>query len=121
MRTEARLVNEIISSWRNGASPDAVAFLEGNPTVAKCKSLVLDLVLEEYCLRKNAGEVLQRSTFSNRFGAYRETVARLLDVQEFLASNIGLAPPQGTIDWPQVGEEFHGFRLQEELGSGAFS
>jgi serine/threonine protein kinase len=121
MRSELDLVNQTISSWRGGGDPDAAGFIESHPQLAACKSLVLDLALEEYSLRQRAGEVVSRTIFCGRFGSYRDTVARLLEVHDFLAQNPGFAPEPESIEWPLVGDEYQGFELKSELGCGAFS
>src|SRR5437773_732538 len=42
------LVRERIDHWRAGCAPDAATFLDEHPELRPAKSLVLDLILEEY-------------------------------------------------------------------------
>ena len=101
------LVREVIARWREGQRPDAQEFLREHPEVRERKSLAIDLIYEEYCLRREHGETFVASTFMSRFPAYKQSLVRMLDVHEFLAGSAPAAAPV----WPRPGEEF--------LGSGA--
>ena len=120
-RSTPELVSEVIESWRTGSAPDAAGFLASHPEIGKQKSFVLDLALEEFCLRRQAGEPLTPSTFCDRFPTYRQTLSRLLEVEEYFSRNSVLRAFNEVIEWPQMGETFCGFALQAELGRGSFS
>ena len=82
--TAESLVRAVIDRWRGGAPPDAAGFLSANQEVRDHKSLVMDLIYEEYCLRNEAGETLVPSTFCRKFPTYRQSLQRLIDVHQFL-------------------------------------
>ncbi len=109
------LVRDAIERWRSGEQPDARAFLQAHPEVQQRKTLAIDLIYEEYCLRQEQGETCVASTFCNRFPAYKQSLARMLDVHQFMAS----AAPQSAVVWPQPGSDFLGFRIVEQIGAGA--
>ncbi len=83
-RTLQALVRERIERWREGGEPDAAVVLAEHPELRGAKSLVMDLVLAEYSLRTAAGDAVGRDEFCDRFPTYRQSVARMLDVQDFL-------------------------------------
>lgn len=109
------LVREVIARWREGQRPDAQEFLREHPEVRERKSLAIDLIYEEYCLRREHGETFVASTFMSRFPAYKQSLVRMLDVHEFLAGSAPAAAPV----WPRPGEEFLGFEIVEQIGAGA--
>ena len=79
------LVREVIARWRSGERPDARAFLEAHPEIQQRKTLAIDLIYEEFCLRQEQGETCVASTFCNRFPSYKQSLARMLDVHQFMA------------------------------------
>jgi serine/threonine protein kinase len=115
------LVGERIDQWRAGAEPDAAAFLDKHPELEGAKSLVLELVLEEYCLRRAAGDTVVKSTFCERFGTYRQSIVKMLEVQEYLDQCPAFAAETERADWPLVGERFMGYEIVEPLGRGALA
>src|SRR5262249_8604654 len=119
--TISKLVTSAISMWRNGSSPDALAFLQAHPRVANQKSLALDLAYEEYCLRKEHGESVTASKFCKKFPELRLSLARLLDVHEYLDRHPEFAPVEEKTKWPRAGDEFLGFDIERRIGSGAFA
>ena len=114
-RSPESLVREAIARWREGEEPDAQGFLQAHPEIRERKTLAIDLIYEEYCLRQEHGETFVASTFMNRFPAYKQSLARMLDVHQFLAGGSPPAPPS----WPQIGEVFLGFEITEQIGAGA--
>lgn len=112
-------VSEFVDRWRNGEPPCAQAVLRDNPNLAGNKSAVLGLAYEEFCLRREAGDPIAPSTFCNQFPTYSKSLERLLEVHELLAAGGGLADGADDSNWPENGDEFLGFELQEELGRGA--
>jgi len=115
------LVREQIDAWRSGSHPDAAVFLAEHPELETNKSLVLDLVLEEYCLRAAAGDTLVKSTFCERFPAYQKSIVKMIEVQEFLDQCPEFAAHGQRATWPQPGERFLGYDIVELLGSGALA
>jgi serine/threonine protein kinase len=115
------LVRERIDQWRAGKQPDAAAFLDEHPEVQTAKSLVLDLVLEEYCLRTEAGDTVVRSTFCERFPAYRQSIVKMLEVKEYLDQCPQFAAELEGANWPLPGDRFMGYDVVEPLGRGALA
>src|SRR5262249_26623644 len=76
--------------------------------------------LAEYSVRTAAGDRIVKSDFCDRFPTYRQSIAKLLEVQEFLDQC-----PQFAIDdssrWPAPGEDFLGFEIVEPLGRGGLA
>jgi len=115
------LASEIKRRWESGDQPDARAVLDRHPELRDQPSLIVDLAFEEFCLRKEAGEVLDVAEFCQGFPTCRSALGRLLEAQRFLEANprllLGRRPQ---LRWPTPGEAFLGFQLLHELGRGAF-
>lgn len=115
-----RLVGEIKAGWSKGEPADAVRALDQHQQLRERKSFVLDLAYEEYCRRTDEGEMVEREAFIERFPTHARSLARLLDVHDYLSQAgtlTGLSPAK----WPQIGDRFLGFEVVEELGRGAFA
>src|SRR6185503_17298314 len=97
------MVREVIERWRGGARPDAAGFLTANPEVRDHKSLAMDLIYEEYCLRNESGETLVPSTFCQNFPTYRQSLQRLIDVHQFLDAQPEAAEEKQW-KWPEPGD-----------------
>src|SRR5947208_4153407 len=114
------LVRDKIDAWHAGQTPDASRLLAEVPALRNAKSLVLDLALAEYSLRTAAGDQIAKSDFCDRFPAYRQSISKLLEVQEFLDQC-----PQFAINdasrWPLSGDDFLGFQVVEPLGRGGLA
>jgi serine/threonine protein kinase/Tfp pilus assembly protein PilF len=116
-----KLVEGWIDRWRRGVRPDTAQVLAEHPELYTAKSLLLDLALEEYTLRQAAGEPVSRSTFCDRFPAFRQSLARLLEVHELLDRCPPLDEAQTAFRWPVAGETFLGYQLLEPLGVGGLA
>ena len=86
----------------------------------RAKSTVLDLAYEEFCLHTDLGEAIEPDAFAAQFPEVSQSLARILTVHRYLAANPDFGPCMPRA-WPEIGDEFLGFELQEELGRGAFS
>ena len=115
------LVEDTIARWRSGEPPDAAGFFARHPEVGARKSLALDLIHEELCLRREAGDTVVASTFVARFPAYRSSVVKMLAVEQYGEANPGFAESIGESLWPQPGQQFQGFEIVEPLGRGALA
>jgi serine/threonine protein kinase len=115
------LVQEQIDRWRSSGRGDAAAFLDEHPELRRAKSLVLDLIHEDYCLRREAGHEVNKSHFCDRFPSYRQSVFRMLEVEEYLDQRPGFATKLDESQWPVPGQHFMGFDLVELLGCGALA
>ena len=112
------MVRDVIERWRGGDRPDAANFLSANPDVRDRKTLAMDLIYEEYCLRHDSGEPLVPSTFCQKFPTYKQSLQRLLDVHQFMD---GEPAAEEKWKWPQPGDTVLGFKLVEQLGAGAIA
>jgi serine/threonine protein kinase len=110
--------DDIKSRWRRGESPDTAAILREYPSLARHKSVVVDLAYEEYCLREEAGEAPDAERFCERFGAFRGSLRKVLDAHRLLADHPELLGPP--VEWPTAGATVEGLELIRELGRGAF-
>src|SRR5205823_5743243 len=115
------LVSERIDQWRAGSAPDAASVLTEHPELRGAKSLVMDLVLEEYCLRTSAGDLVEPSDFCERFPAYRQSIAKMLAVHDFLDRCPEFAGRTEEIRWPVAGQRFMGYELLEPIGCGSLA
>ncbi len=113
------LVEDAISRWRGGEEPDAAGFLSRHPEIGSRKTLALDLIHEELCLRKEAGDTVVASSFIERFPDYRSSIAKMIAVEQYGEQNPDFAASLGESVWPQVGQEYQGFEIVEPLGRGA--
>src|SRR6478736_4811561 len=115
------LVRDSIDRWRSSGEPDAAGVLADNPELGGSKSLVMDLVLAEFNLRNAAGKPVAKSTFCNRFPAYRQSIVKMLEVQEFLDQCPQFALDEERTRWPVPGDEFLGYEIVEPLGRGGLA
>src|SRR5262245_507333 len=120
-RTLQALVRERIDRWREGGEPDAAEVLDEHPELRGAKGLVLDLVLAEYSLRIETGDAVEREELFDRFPTYRQSIARMLDVQDFLDKCPDGEAEEELSQWPLLGEEFLGYELVEPLGRGGLA
>lgn len=114
------IVREVIEQWRGGARPDAAMFLSANPEIRERKSLAMDLIYEEFCLRNEAGETLVPSTFCKKFPTYHQSLQRLIDVHQFLDAHPEVAEEKKW-RWPESGDTVLGFKIIQKLGEGAIA
>lgn len=119
-RSLQTLVDERIDSWREGEEPDASRFLAEHPELRGAKSLVMDIALAEWTLRTEAGDKIEKSDFCDRFPAYRQSIAKMLEVQEFLDQCPQFAIQESS-RWPKLDDAFLGFEIVEPLGRGGLA
>ena len=90
---------------------DTRELLDSHPEICDDKSIVLDVIYEEYCRRKSAGEAVDPNEFCGKFPNYQASVGRLLQVSDFVEG-----------DFSVVGSgDFLGFNLRRQLGQGRFA
>src|SRR4030095_10932077 len=77
------LVEDTISRWREGEKPDAAGFLTRHPEIGSRQTLALDLIHEELCLRKEAGDAVVASHFIERFPDYRSSIAKMIAAAQY--------------------------------------
>src|SRR5205809_7240061 len=103
-QTLQTLVRERIDRWHERGKPDAAAVLTEHPELRGAKSLVMDLVLAEYSLRTEAGDAVERGKFCDRFPTYRQSIAKMLDVHDFLDKCPAFAAAEDEqVRWPLLG------------------
>ncbi|MCS6977291.1 MAG: serine/threonine protein kinase [Gemmatales bacterium] len=117
LRAMASMVKD---RWRAGDEPDAARAVAELPALRYAKSIQLDLAYEEYCLRREAGECPDIYEFCERFPSLKVSLRRLLEAHELLEERPDLLEEQ-PYTWPEVGSQFLGFELLDELGRGAFA
>jgi serine/threonine protein kinase/Tfp pilus assembly protein PilF len=115
------LVEDTISRWREGEQPDAASFLAAHPEIGSRRTLALDLIHEEWCLRQEAGETVVATSFIERFSQFRSSVAKMVAVQMGVEADPDFAETLSESLWPQIGQEFQGFSIVEPLGRGALA
>ena len=115
------LVHDTIRRWRSGERPDAESLLKRHPALAQNKSLAIDLIYEEFCLRNEQGDTLVPSTFCERFPHYEQSLSKMLAVHETLEESSRALRPASQSPWPKVGDSFLGYELVEALGRGSLA
>src|SRR3954452_14387877 len=78
------LVRDSIDRWRASGEPDAAGVLAEHPELSDSKSLVMDLVLAEFNLSNAAGRPIAKSALCQRFPAWRQSIVKMIEVQEYL-------------------------------------
>jgi serine/threonine protein kinase len=111
------LIREILAELPDDGPFDVQAVLRERPKAER--TVVLNLALEDYIRRKRAGQSVVLSCFIEGYPGFENSLRDLVQVYEFLEA--GPNPPASTTRWPEVGSEFCGFLLLEEIGRGAFS
>src|SRR5688572_17020393 len=109
----------IKQAWRFGQRPDAAVALKEDPDLAGDRAVAIDLAYEEFCVREEAGEVLDSSAFCARF-SFGASLRRLLTLHQFLDEHPEALDAVPTT-WPAAGEVVGDFLVLRELGRGSFS
>ena len=108
-------VDRLISSWRNGADPDAAAAVRALLPSAIDRSLLIDLAYEEYCLRTERNEKLDAAAFASCFPDCEQSLLRVIEVHLFMNQAKERREP------PFPKDNFAGYVLKEELARGPLS
>ncbi len=82
---------------------------------------LVDQAYEEFCARRDRGEVIDADQFCAQFPALQSRLGCLLQAHLFLEENPALLKEPAEICWPECGQVFLGFHLVLELGRGAFA
>jgi serine/threonine protein kinase len=111
-----RELDEIIKRWDNGEPADAVEILRRRPHLARYRSAVVTLALEEYCQRLELGEAVDKGSFIDRFPEHKTAVRKVL-----LYHELGFDDPRvpRRLETGQVYRD--DYEVVESLGRGAFS
>jgi serine/threonine protein kinase/Tfp pilus assembly protein PilF len=105
----------------NEAAADVRALLDQNPELRGDRSMVLDLIYDEYCRLAEAGAAPDPDTFCDRYPTFGSALRKVLAIDGFLEDNLHLLDDEAPVPWPAEGETFLGYRLLRELGRGAFA
>jgi serine/threonine protein kinase/Flp pilus assembly protein TadD len=108
-----RLVEDMGRRWREGERPRAEEYLARWPELRDQAGAALELIYEEFCLRREHGDDVPAEEIYRRFPQWQAELAVLLDCHRVLAP--ALAAPR----FPTAGEALGDFRLVAELGRGA--
>lgn len=119
----AAYVNQVIERWRGGDPPSAREAVESRADLPFDDSQVLDLIYEEFCLRVDAGEACDASTFCEQFPTLRAPISDMLAVHEAIDSDEEIAETlvPAPIQWPRPGDEYRGYQILRCLGTGALA
>ena len=116
-----QLASRLLATWSDSTPLDARELLEKFPKLTECKSVVLDLAYEEFCRQADTPSALEPKEFAARFPNIQHSLMRLLEFDQLLQNDSQLYSRFVNLSWPEVGENFLGFQLDEELGRGSFS
>ncbi len=109
-------VSELIDQHPLNQTFDAHRILGDHPEIKNYRSLVLDLVYEEYCRRIENGEGVRQASFAAKFPLYEESVLKLFQVHQHLEQ-----PEFRPVQWPRVGNSLGNYHLKETIGRGSFA
>lgn len=107
----AQLVEEMARAWRNGQRLLADQLLAQHAGLRSQQDVVLRLICEEICLRREEALPIDRGDFERRFPEWQQQIQIFFECRQILeeSSDTGQPPSLG-----QVGD----FRLLSELGQG---
>jgi serine/threonine protein kinase/Tfp pilus assembly protein PilF len=118
--SDPQLVSEFHEAWHADPSLTVEAFLARHADLCPAASLKLDLIYEEYCLRREAGQSASQEEYLQRFPEFGDELANLFYVSGAIdARLLGRAPLEDRV--PKVGETFLDYRIERLLGKGGMS
>lgn len=119
-----RCVSRIVKFWREQADANVIRTCEAFPFLPANRSLLLDLAVEEFKLKRNANASDARR-YCARFRKFGESVEnsifRAIEVQNYLDCHPELMELVVDFQWPSPGDSLEGFLVLEELGRGALA
>jgi eukaryotic-like serine/threonine-protein kinase len=117
------LADAIVSQWQQSRQPDMVVALRQHPQLLRNRSLMLNLVIEEYNTRRQRSCDLDFDEHCDRFQEFgssiQRAIQRQLEVFCYIDEQSGLFKDLCAPTWPKVGEDFARFHVLEQLGVGA--
>lgn len=112
------VVNAIFDRWSRGESPSTATAVAEFPQLRAFHNELLDLLYEEYCLRRSAGQSIDIDRLCADFPAEAPSLHSIVETEAYLCANANvLAPVLG----PVAGGQWLGFHLVRPLGAGARS
>ncbi|MCP4506017.1 MAG: protein kinase [Fuerstiella sp.] len=114
------LVTKLInSSPEEGFS--AKHLLTAYPMLRAFPGCVADLAYEQYCRDVDAGKNVTPTEFVKDFSNVQQSLYRILEFDQLLHEHPSLVEGVPSERWPQPGETFCEFQLEEQIGRGALS
>jgi len=110
------LAARVKDRWRRGASPNAIRVFKAWPDLLRSRTLALDLIYEEFCLRTESGDDLDPCEFCSNFPAELHD-----ELREVLWGHLLLLVDVAEPAWPRAGSVVAGVWVKQELGRGAVS
>jgi serine/threonine protein kinase len=107
------LAEDMARRWRGGERRVVEDYLARYPGLAEHPEAAAELIYEELCLRREAGQPQAAADVLRRFPRWREQLRVVLECQQLLEAG---PDPLG---FPVPGESLGDFRLLAELGRGA--
>lgn len=107
------LLDEFERRWRGGEQPRTEEYLKRYPKLSEQPEAVIELLYEEICQRRQAGETISEQQLAARFPQWQKQLEMLFDCQRLLGETAEVAK------FPAVGERLGDFVFLAELGRGA--
>ncbi len=120
-RVKRDLLRELGESHRRGAPLRPEELLARWPTDPAGDRDVASLLFEDYCRRADGGERPSVSDYEERFPAQRDSLIAHFRRHGILRSLRLSGGEPVPLSLPAAGDTLFGFRLRDELGSGAFA
>jgi serine/threonine protein kinase/tetratricopeptide (TPR) repeat protein len=108
-----RLAAEMRQRWARGERPIAEEFFRADPRVQDQPEAALELIYEEYCLRRSSDDSEAEAEVLGRFPQWASQLRVMLDCHRVLEAD------HDSPKLPNVGDVVGGFRLVAELGRGS--
>jgi serine/threonine protein kinase/Flp pilus assembly protein TadD len=115
------LLNELRVRHTDGDAVRAEQLLPRWPTDPSRDPDIASLLFEEFNQRRQHGDEPSVAELEERFPQHKHSLAGLIRVHDVIHSTGGSAISAPTLALPDVGDEVFGFRLERELGRGAFA
>jgi serine/threonine protein kinase len=95
--------------------------LTAYPMLRAFPGCVVDLAYEQYCRDTDAGKSVTPTEFVKDFSNVQQSLYRILEFDQLLHEHPSLVEGVPAERWPQPGESFCEFQLEEQIGRGALS
>jgi serine/threonine protein kinase len=113
----------IESEWRQLGQADLVRSLQRHPILLRDRSLLMNLAVEEFRVRRTVADINDLPQYCERFrefgGSVERSILRQLEAQRYVDDNFTELFAQPS--WPTIGEAFGAFDVLEELGRGSLA